>query len=218
MPDPPKETAHKFLVDPLFDSHRLRYRRGVGGRPTRRVAWQHNFESMHLVFAVSSPSEVMDRLLAPPWRQVGAHAWLDMFEDDLTAPGMKRGVEESDVFVLILTTNVLTREFCRLEIGWALAARKPILVVREDDARFSAFEYDRWRADEVWDDDVGWTVPADAALRPYSSLGATPARRIRRSTPCTRTSVAACRRRASESAAARRMYRTQRGRTRAVQA
>ena len=74
MPDPPKETAHKFLVDPLFDSYRLRYRRGVGGRPTRRVAWQHNFESMHLVFAVSSPSEVMDRLLAPPWRQVGAHA------------------------------------------------------------------------------------------------------------------------------------------------
>ena len=107
-------------------------------------------------------------------RQVGAHAWLDMFEDDLTAPGMKRGVEESDVFVLILTTNVLTREFCRLEIGWALAARKPILVVREDDARFAAFDYDRWRADEVWDDDVGWTVPADAALRPYSSLGATP--------------------------------------------
>merc|ERR1719271_515064 len=107
-------------------------------------------------------------------REVGAHAWLDMFEDDLTEPGMKRGVEESDVFVLILTTNVLTREFCRLEIGWALAARKPILMVREDDARFNAFEYDRWRADEVWDDDLGWTVPADAALRPYSSLGATP--------------------------------------------
>ena len=40
-----------------------------------------------------------------------------MFEDDLTAPGMKRGVEESDVFVLILTANVLTREFCLPEIG-----------------------------------------------------------------------------------------------------
>ena len=84
-----------------------------------------------------------------------------MFEDDLTAQGMQRGVEDSDVFVLILTANVLTREFCRKEIGWALAARKPILLVREDDARFAAFDYDRWRADEVWDDN-GWAVPADA--------------------------------------------------------
>ena len=65
-------------------------------------------------------------------RQVGAHAWLDVFEDDLTAQGMKAGVEQSDVFVLILTANVLTREFCRKEIGWALAACKPILLVRED--------------------------------------------------------------------------------------
>ena len=106
-------------------------------------------------------------------RNFGAHAWLDMFEDDLTEQGMKRGVEESDVFVLILTANVLTREFCRKEIGWALAARKPILLVREDDARFAAFDYDRWRADEVWDDN-GWSVPADAAQQPYTSLGATP--------------------------------------------
>ena len=106
-------------------------------------------------------------------RQVGAHAWLDMFEDDLTAQGMRAGVEQSDVFVLILTANVLTREFCRKEIGWALSPGKPILLVREDDARFGAFDYNRWRADEVWDDN-DWSVHADAAHRPYSSLGATP--------------------------------------------
>ena len=59
---------------PPFDSHHLRYRREVGGCPTRRGGWLLKFESMHLVFAVSSPSEVMDRLLAPHWRQVGSHA------------------------------------------------------------------------------------------------------------------------------------------------
>ena len=118
---------------------------------------------------------VVAHALSHALRDLGAHAWLDMTEDDLTVQGMKRGVEESDVFVLILTTNVLTREFCRLEIGWALAARKPILLVREEDERFAAFDYDHWRADKVWvDNKVGWTMPKDAACRPYSSLGATP--------------------------------------------
>ena len=64
----------KIPARPPFATDRLRYRREVGGCPTRRGGWLLKFESMHLVFAVSSPSEVMDRLLAPHWRQVGSHA------------------------------------------------------------------------------------------------------------------------------------------------
>ena len=39
--------------------------------------------------------------------------------------------------------------------------------------RGHAFDYDRWRADEVWDGDK-WSVPTEAQDRPYTSLGATP--------------------------------------------
>ena len=41
----------------------------------------------------------------------GASAWLDMHEDDLTEAGMQRGVEQADIFLLVLTTNVLHRPF-----------------------------------------------------------------------------------------------------------
>ena len=39
----------------------------------------------------------------------GVHCWRDMTQDNLTAEGMKQGVEDSDVFVLFLTNSMLSR-------------------------------------------------------------------------------------------------------------
>ena len=52
---------------------------------------------------------------------------LDMSQDDLTESGMKLGVEQSDVFLLVLTNRCLSRSYCLKEIGWALDANKKII-------------------------------------------------------------------------------------------
>jgi hypothetical protein len=113
---------------------------------------------------------------------IGPDAWCDMHQEDLTETGMRRGVEQSDVFLLLLTSNVLSRPFCLKEIGWALAANKLILIMHEEDERFAKWDYDRWRHNETWDAICReWTMPSDQPdKRPYDLLGCTAeGRRIR---------------------------------------
>ena len=77
----------------------------------------------------------------------GLNVWRDMEQDDLTAEGMKRGVEMSDVFVLFLTNSTLSRPFCRMELTWAISFKKPIIIVVETEERFWAWDEQRWRTD-----------------------------------------------------------------------
>ena len=51
-----------------------------------------------------------------------------MTENDVTEKGMKRGVRDSDIFLLFLTNSMLSRPFCLKEIEWALKMKKPIIV------------------------------------------------------------------------------------------
>jgi hypothetical protein len=67
-----------------------------------------------------------------------------MSQDDLTESGMKLGVEQSDVFLLVLTNRCLSRSYCLKEIGWALDADKKIICVFEDEARFWQWNFERW--------------------------------------------------------------------------
>ena len=39
----------------------------------------------------------------------GIHCWRDMTQDDVTEQGMKKGVKNSDVFLLFLTNSMLSR-------------------------------------------------------------------------------------------------------------
>jgi hypothetical protein len=65
------------------------------------------------------------------FEQMGMRGWRDMNQDDLTEQGMRQGVYDSDVFVLMLTNSVLSRTFCLREITWALEFGKPIIIVVE---------------------------------------------------------------------------------------
>ena len=49
--------------------------------------------------------------------------------DDLTKDGMLKGIESSAAFVLFLSTGVLERPYCQMEIRHALALKKPIVLV-----------------------------------------------------------------------------------------
>ena len=46
---------------------------------------------------------------------------------DLTVGGMRQGVMDCAVFVMLLTARVLSRLFCHKELGWAIEFGKPIV-------------------------------------------------------------------------------------------
>ena len=62
-------------------------------------------------------------------RRRGALVWLDMYEQDLSEAGMKKGVDASDVLVVFLTSSVLTRPFC-LQGGGARLRCEPLSLAR----------------------------------------------------------------------------------------
>ena len=79
----------------------------------------------------------------------GVHCWLDMHQDHITLQGMRQGVHDSSVFILILTDRVLGRWFCQQEIMEAIAAGKTIQLVVEEEPRFHPFNRSQWEADAM---------------------------------------------------------------------
>ena len=61
-----------------------------------------------------------------------------MEQAQLTLEGMKRGVRDSDVFLLLATQNVLSRWFCQQELLTAIDEGTPIQLLVEEDPRFWA--------------------------------------------------------------------------------
>ena len=76
---------------------------------------------------------------------------LDMRQDHLTPAGMRQGVQHSDIFLLILTENVLSRWFCQQEILAALAADKLIQIMIEEDPRFSPFSFEVFKQSAAYE-------------------------------------------------------------------
>ena len=70
----------------------------------------------------------------------GIGVWLDQDQRDKSEAGMLDGVVSSSFFVLYLTQCYFSRWFCKKEVLKALepAVRKPIILVRETDARHGA--------------------------------------------------------------------------------
>ena len=58
-----------------------------------------------------------------------AQVWYDNRASDLTKEGMLKGIERAAAFVLFLSTDVLQRPYCQLEIRHALALKKPIVLL-----------------------------------------------------------------------------------------
>ena len=65
---------------------------------------------------------------------MGFKAWYDNRASDLTKEGMLKGIEQAAAFVLFLSQGVLQRPYCQLEIRHALALKKPIVLLHENDA------------------------------------------------------------------------------------
>ena len=82
------------------------------------------------------------------FKRLGLHCWLDMREENLTLEGMRQGVRDSSVFVLILTERVLGSWFCQQEILCAIEEQKPVQLVLEQESRsdFHPFDVAAWEA------------------------------------------------------------------------
>ena len=48
---------------------------------------------------------------------------------DLTKEGMLKGIEDAAAFILFLSSGVLERPYCQMEIREAVALKKPIVLV-----------------------------------------------------------------------------------------
>ena len=68
------------------------------------------------------PLSVPVRTLAPPLQY-------DNRADDLTKEGMLKGIEQAAAFILFLSSGVLERPYCQLEIRHAMALKKPIVLL-----------------------------------------------------------------------------------------
>ena len=60
---------------------------------------------------------------------MGFKAWYDNRASDLTKEGMLKGIEQAAAFVLFLSTGVLERPYCQMEIRHALALKKPMVLL-----------------------------------------------------------------------------------------
>lgn len=79
------------------------------------------------------------------YKQLGLHNWLDMRQEQLTLEGMRQGVRDSSIFLLILTEHVLTSWFCQQEMLTAILEGKPIQLVVELEPRFNPFPKAEWQ-------------------------------------------------------------------------
>jgi hypothetical protein len=79
------------------------------------------------------------------FKRLGVQTWLDVQQKDITLEGMKQGIRDSAVFILILTEHVLAQWFCQKEILTAIDEEKPFQIVLEEDSRFCPFDEATWR-------------------------------------------------------------------------
>jgi serine/threonine protein kinase len=80
------------------------------------------------------------------YENLGLHNWIDMRQKQLTLEGMRQGVRDSSVFLLILSERVLGSWFCQQEILCAISEKKHIQLVVEEEPRFHPFDVAAWTA------------------------------------------------------------------------
>ena len=65
---------------------------------------------------------------------------------------------DSEVFVLVLSNSVLSRSFCKKELGWAIEFGKPIICIQMQDDRFWPWDYGRWKTDMCTKEQGSWPL------------------------------------------------------------
>jgi serine/threonine protein kinase/Ran GTPase-activating protein (RanGAP) involved in mRNA processing and transport len=88
-------------------------------------------------------------------KTLGMHLWYDMRASQLNLAGMKKGVRDSEVFLIVLTRTYLSRWFCRQELVEAIKSGRQIQIVLEEEPRFRAFDLKLWAESKMVYDIAG---------------------------------------------------------------
>ena len=126
-----------------------------------QLPMKYRFFISHAQVDAASTAKAMYGMLA----RLGVHCWYDMQQKALTLDGMKNGVEDSAIFLLIMSQVVLTRWFCQQEILTAIKEGKRIQLLIEEDPRFRPFDVNGW----VQHDSAVRTFTTDT-LEDYSKI------------------------------------------------
>mmetsp|Transcript_3779 Transcript_3779/g.11800 ORF Transcript_3779/g.11800 Transcript_3779/m.11800 type:complete len:94 (-) Transcript_3779:161-442(-) len=82
----------------------------------------------------------MAQHLAEQLERRGLVVWLDQnVEGGLDEEAMRRGIDESKVYLLLLTKDVLSRPTVLMELKHAITTRTPIQLVHEAQANLASF-------------------------------------------------------------------------------
>ena len=144
MPDSPMSEQEHTLAAAV--QHKTTVTSAIDGTPIT-VDERDTLRSRYHIFISHAQTEASGDVgtLFFLFEQMGVHGWRDMNQIDLTEEGMRRGVYDSDVFILFLTNSYLSRRFCLAEITYALEFDKPIIIVSEQEGRFWPFDLERWQ-------------------------------------------------------------------------
>lgn len=91
-------------------------------------------------------------------KKQGVMCWFDKRAKNITGDSMALGIEQSDSYVLFLSTGVLTRRWVRFELLTAIKMEKPIVLVLDNDARRAPFDLESLDSEKV----VPLTVDGEA--------------------------------------------------------
>lgn len=112
-----KRPSINEILEHRFLSHKA-------AKPKRRQERWHAFIS----HAQGDASGTANTLFFS-YRSLGLTNWLDMRQQDLTLQGMRQGVANSDVFLMILSERLLLSWYCQQELLCAIEHQKPIQIV-----------------------------------------------------------------------------------------
>ena len=93
-----------------------------------------------------------------------------MRQEVLTLDGMRQGVRDSEVFILVLSQHVLNSWYVQQEILCAIEEQKPMQLLVEDDPRFYRFDVEEWIRDQEQQDQP--EHPSENARGSYTMNGA----------------------------------------------
>ena len=92
------------------------------------VCWQ-NLTNLLARSCLPLPRLLLVPLLVRPFACSSIRPQYDNRADDLTKEGMLKGIEEAAAFVLFLSSGVLERPYCQMEIRHAVKLKKPMILL-----------------------------------------------------------------------------------------
>jgi len=144
--------------------------RSAGLKDSRKVAGMLESESEHIITTISASESInaeerwdhllshvqklsadVCRSLSGSLQKDGIRTWYDKEMSRIDNVGMIKGVVNSSLFTLVLTTEYFERPYCLFELCVATVAEKPIITLLEAERRFGGKPLSSYKLPELFE-------------------------------------------------------------------